>query len=45
MPRGDLVAEGQRVMTVCNACRYCEAYCPVFRAMEDRLTFTKGDLA
>ena len=31
-------------MTVCNACRYCEGYCPVFRAMEDRLTFAKNDL-
>ncbi len=32
-------------MTVCNACRYCEAYCPVFQAMEDRTSFAKGDLA
>src|SRR6266536_6007983 len=41
----DLVAKGQHVMTVCNACRYCEAYCPVFPAMEQRLTFAKADLA
>jgi citrate/tricarballylate utilization protein len=40
----DLARHGQHVMTVCNACRYCEAYCPVFQAMEDRLTFAKGDL-
>jgi citrate/tricarballylate utilization protein len=40
----DLVREGQHVMTVCNSCRYCEGYCPVFQAMEDRLTFAKGDL-
>ena len=32
-------------MTVCNACRYCEQYCPVFPAMEERLTFGKADLA
>ena len=32
-------------MTVCNACRYCEQYCPVFPAMEERLTFAKADLA
>src|SRR5882672_8670111 len=32
-------------MTVCNSCRYCEAYCPVFQAMEERLTFTPGDVA
>lgn len=40
-----LVAEGQHVMTVCNACRYCEAYCPVFVAMEKHLTFSAGELA
>src|SRR5258707_14758794 len=32
-------------MTVCNSCRYCEAYCPVFQAMENRTTFAKGDIA
>ena len=31
-------------MTVCNACRYCEQYCPVFPAMEQRVTFGKADL-
>src|SRR5215471_2265348 len=31
-------------MAVCNACRYCEAYCPVFPAMEQRTSFAKGDL-
>ncbi len=31
-------------MTVCNACRYCEQYCPVFKAMEQRLTFASADL-
>src|SRR6202163_680855 len=41
----DLIGEGRHVMTVCNACRYCEAYCAVFPAMEDRKTFAKGDLA
>ena len=44
MSPDDLIREGQRVMTVCNACRYCEGYCPVFQAMEDRLTFAKHDL-
>jgi len=38
------LAQGQHVMTVCNACRYCEAYCPVFQAMENRTAFAKGDL-
>jgi citrate/tricarballylate utilization protein len=33
------------MLAVCNACRYCEGYCPVFPAMENRLVFEKGDLA
>jgi len=40
----DRLREGQHVMTVCNACRYCEAYCPVFQAMEHRTSFAKGDV-
>ena len=35
---------GEYVMTVCNACRYCEQYCPVFPAMEQRVSFAKADL-
>jgi citrate/tricarballylate utilization protein len=31
-------------MTVCNACRYCEQYCPVFPAMELRRRFDKPTL-
>jgi citrate/tricarballylate utilization protein len=38
------VAEGQRIMTICNACRYCEGYCAVFPAMERRLEFSKQDI-
>jgi citrate/tricarballylate utilization protein len=40
----DLVRRGQHVLTVCNACRYCEHYCPVFPAMEKRRTFGPADL-
>jgi citrate/tricarballylate utilization protein len=40
----DATIEGARVMAVCNACRYCEQYCPVFQAMERRLTFASADL-
>jgi citrate/tricarballylate utilization protein len=40
----DLVARGQHVLTVCNACRYCEQYCPVFPALEQRRTFESADL-
>jgi citrate/tricarballylate utilization protein len=32
-------------MTVCNACRYCEQYCPVFPAVERRVAFTPADLS
>jgi citrate/tricarballylate utilization protein len=45
MPADELIRHGQHVMTVCNACRYCEQYCPVFPAMEQRLTFAAADLA
>ena len=36
--------EADRLMTICNACRYCEGLCAVFPAMEMRRTFTAGDL-
>src|SRR5262245_23119279 len=45
MPLDELSRRGQHVMTVGIACRYCEQYCPVFPAMEQRLTFARGDLA
>lgn len=45
MPIADLVPRGAQVLTVCNACRYCEQYCPVFPAIERRLTFEAADLA
>src|SRR6187399_606960 len=41
----DLVQHGAHVLTVCNACRYCEQYCPVFPAMEQRPAFERVDLA
>ena len=44
-PLSSLRDTAQHVMTVCNACRYCEQYCPVFPAMEQRLTFATADLA
>ncbi|HYC35503.1 MAG TPA: tricarballylate utilization 4Fe-4S protein TcuB [Usitatibacter sp.] len=39
-----LVEEAQRVLSICNACRYCEGYCAVFPALERRLSFTEGDV-
>jgi citrate/tricarballylate utilization protein len=38
------MSEGARLMTICNACRYCEGYCAVFPAMEKRLEFQDADL-
>lgn len=37
-------AEAERLMTVCNSCRYCEGLCAVFPAMEMRRAFSEGDL-
>jgi citrate/tricarballylate utilization protein len=36
--------EVQRVLQICNACRYCEGYCAVFPAMARRLEFTPADV-
>ncbi len=40
----ELIEEGQRVLRICNACRYCEGYCAVFPALERRLEFTEHDV-
>ena len=37
-------AEVNRVMQICNACRYCEGFCAVFPAMTHRLEFGKADI-
>lgn len=39
-----VLAEADRLMTVCNSCRYCEGLCAVFPAMELRRSFSDGDL-
>lgn len=36
--------EADRLMTLCNSCRYCEGVCAVFPAMELRRDFFDGDL-
>ena len=38
------LAEAERVLAICNACRYCEGYCAVFPALERRLSFDEGDI-
>lgn len=40
----DIVEEANRQLVICNACRYCEGYCPVFRAIETRRDFKAGDV-
>jgi len=40
----ELVAEAQRVLSICNACRYCEGYCAVFPALQRRLEFPAHDV-
>jgi citrate/tricarballylate utilization protein len=37
-------SEVQRIMQICNACRYCEGFCAVFPAMTHRLEFAKNDV-
>jgi citrate/tricarballylate utilization protein len=44
MPGLDVVQEANRQLIICNACRYCEGYCPVFRAIETRRDFSQGDV-
>jgi citrate/tricarballylate utilization protein len=34
MSMDDLFAEAERQLNVCNSCRYCEGYCPVWPALE-----------
>jgi citrate/tricarballylate utilization protein len=44
VPPSDPLAEGSRILTICNACRYCEGYCAVFPAMEHLQDFGAADL-
>ncbi|HEY6510340.1 MAG TPA: tricarballylate utilization 4Fe-4S protein TcuB [Burkholderiaceae bacterium] len=43
MPSID-VSDAARMLTICNACRYCEGYCAVFPAMTRRLEFSRVDV-
>ena len=38
------IGEVERIMHICNACRYCEGFCAVFPAMTRRLTFNPSDI-
>jgi citrate/tricarballylate utilization protein len=43
-PERSLFEEANRQLVICNACRYCEGLCPVFRAIEVRRDFAQGDV-
>ena len=40
----EVQSEAHRTMTICNACRYCEGFCPVFPAMTRRREFNGASL-
>jgi len=40
----DAMQEADRVMNICNACRYCEGLCATFQAMSLKRSFSGGDL-
>ena len=44
MPSAEMLKEAERILTICNACRYCEGFCAVFPAMELRRSFAARDL-
>jgi citrate/tricarballylate utilization protein len=44
LPMDALINDAQRMLAICNACRYCEGYCAVFPALERRLSFTENDI-
>ena len=44
MSAAEHLSEADRLMTICNSCRYCEGICAVFPAMEMRRSFAAGDL-
>lgn len=41
----ELLAEAQRQLGICNACRYCEGYCATFPALEARARYEEADVA
>jgi citrate/tricarballylate utilization protein len=44
MPLDDLFDEAARQLTICNSCRYCAGYCPVWPALELRTTLEQRDV-
>lgn len=44
MPFSDLFEEAERQLNICNSCRYCAGYCPVWPALELRTDLTREDI-
>lgn len=44
MPFDDLFAEAERQLNICNSCRYCAGYCPVWPALELRTQLQRTDI-
>ncbi|WP_329544170.1 tricarballylate utilization 4Fe-4S protein TcuB [Streptomyces sp. NBC_01356] len=44
MPFDDLFEEAERQLTICNSCRYCAGYCPVWPALELRSELELSDI-
>ena len=44
LPFDALFAEGRRQLDICNSCRYCAGYCPVWPELETVTELTPGDL-
>jgi len=40
----DLFAESTRQLNICNSCRYCAGYCPVWPALELRTELQQSDI-
>lgn len=44
MSMHELFSEAQRQLNICNACRYCAGYCPVWPALELRNELSNADV-
>ncbi len=44
MSENELMTKSEKMMTVCNSCRYCEGFCAVWPAMEFRRAFPPRDM-
>ena len=44
MPFSDLFEEAERQLNICNSCRYCAGYCPVWPALELRTELDRKDI-